>query len=395
MRLQFITLVSLSLSIFLTFGCDDSGPTSPDGGSDADMDDADIDDEMDGDTPSDADNEVDADVERDCSPLEVARPEVFDDVLRHLLDAESVSEGDWDGDFGDATCYAPPVLLAHGRATCSEREVSLAWETVEREYFVIQHFMEHSSEALIGGLGLTEVYALEPDSEVAENGRLLIDYLWDAISLLGEEGMLPAAMSEPYGQTATTGIVAALMLRYVIQVDPDDTVVRDRALELTETIDGAVYDSSEGYYWRGIEDSDLYLYPNVAMSLVHSLAHHITGDEAHLERARRLLPAIEELYVPDVGAYHSPYQGTEPDYASLSSHNYLVLALIYLFDETGEEIYLETANGALDFIQERLLVEGIAYHHWEADERADWYCTGCNLQLLYVLWQMGMRTSTR
>lgn len=94
--------------------------------------------------------------------LEVLYPAVFHEILHHLLTKETVIAGDYQGDFGDATCYAPPVLMAHGLVTGDSAQIELARAIIAREYRLIDNFLFNSSEALIGGLGLTEVYGVLP-----------------------------------------------------------------------------------------------------------------------------------------------------------------------------------------------------------------------------------------
>ncbi len=68
--------------------------------------------------------------------LEVLYPAVFHEILHHLLAKEKVIAGDYQGDFGDATCYAPPVLLAHGLATGDSTQIKLARAIIAREFAV-------------------------------------------------------------------------------------------------------------------------------------------------------------------------------------------------------------------------------------------------------------------
>ncbi len=371
LRLLLLSLFALAL---LLPGCDNP-EQSADASTDADHD------------GHDADRDEACEVEG----FVTARPELFDEILNHLLTEETLSEGDWDEDFGDATCYAPPVLLAHGLGLCQNAEISLGWETIEHEYRLIDEFLGSASEAMIGGIGLTQVYALAPGDELAEKTRKLIELVETTLPVIGNQGLLPESISEPYGPTAATAIVSALLLLYVDAVDGEDVYVRDRGLEIADDIDAAAFDEEGGFYRRAPEDEALFLYPNVAMILVHALAHRSTGDSFHLDRARALITAIEALWLPEVEAYHSPYQGEGNDYVSLSSQNYTAIALLFLFDETGDAELLEAVRGRVDFIESSLYSEGVAYHHWEHGERADWYCPGCNFQLLYVLWQLGLR----
>ncbi len=73
---------------------------------------------------------------------------------------------------------------------------------------------------------------------------------------------------------------------------------------------------------------------------------------------------------------------------SFSSQNYLALALIYLYTETGNRIYLYKAKRTTDFIINKLYSNGTVYHHLENAQQADWYCKGSNFQFLFILWQM-------
>jgi hypothetical protein len=102
----------------------------------------------------------------------------------------------------------------------------------------------------------------------------------------------------------------------------------------------------------------------------------------------------------ELGFYRSPYSademGAETDeYSTLSSQNYLALGLLLLYQRTATELYLTRAREVLDFVrlhlhdptQDRLL------HHWIDGHIAEpgdpsYFCSGCNLQFLYVVWYL-------
>jgi hypothetical protein len=131
-----------------------------------------------------------------------------------------------------------------------------------------------------------------------------------------------------------------------------------------------------------------------------------------------------------VGAdrYRSPYSAKTmsaktDDYTTLSSQNYLILALMLLHEITGERRYLDEVDRVFDFIEQSLMGEMCAaeisaddcapacaakqvclkkrcfadgchcgvLHHWmdgrvAAPADPEYFCSGCNLQLLYDLW---------
>ena len=67
-----------------------------------------------------------------------------------------------------------------------------------------------------------------------------------------------------------------------------------------------------------------------------------------------------------------------------------VIALIGMYQATGEVEYLEEVNTLLGFLKERLLIDGQILHHWidgraAADPDPYIYCLGCNVQTLYLL----------
>jgi hypothetical protein len=328
-----------------------------------------------------------------CEPADAAT--VFGDmyrgILHRLLTEVPVNEGDWAEDFGDATAFAPPALLSVGLRACDAEVIDLAVRTLEHEVFLVDHFLEvmegtGAAEVLIGGIGLIEAYRLNPDARWSGAADELLLYLNDMVDLFGDYLYAPGLDVEPYGPTAVTGIIAAENLRYVDVVDRDDDAKVERALEIAAAVDLHAWDEAGGFYRASPDEPELDLYPNVAMMLVWTLAHRLTGEAGHLARAEALFEAIQPLRLEALGAYHSLYSSSVPDYVSLSSQNYLVLALMQLAEETGDANYVDEATTLLRFIESNLYWNGMAWHHWESGARATWYCSGCNFQLLYDLW---------
>lgn len=339
---------------------------------------------------------TDAAADAACVPQEIAprARALFDAIVTHLALHETQIEGDWDLDFGDATAYAPPVLTAAASATCDAPMSGLADATLDREEQLVRRFASNlSGEALIGALGLIETYARTHDPRLAALAAQAVEYAGGLIDLFG--GVLPRETVEqaglPYGQTATTGLLTAIELRYVEQVDPDDAPRLATALGHAQGLDDAMWSDALGYYRFDEGDDELHVYAQSAMMAVHALAGRLSGEPAHLDRAEALFDAIAPAYRPEIGAYHDPYQGTGDDYVSLSTTSYLLLGLHLLSRERPDARYDAATAELLSFIEDRLwsVTDGIAYHDWEYGERADWYCTGCNFQLAYILLLLG------
>jgi len=327
-----------------------------------------------------------------CTPREPASaaPAMYAAILERLTTQVPVNEGDWGEDFGDATAFAPPALMTAGLSLCEASYVELAAETLEHTHFLIDHYMEileggSPDEIVVGVLGPIETYRVMPWEGWAADANQGLLWLNDTLALFGDYLYAPSLDTSPYGPTAVTAIVAAENLRYALVVDPLDTDKIDRGLEIASAIDTYAFDADAGFYLASPDIAELDLYPNVAMMIVWTLAHAATGRAEYLTRAEDLFTAIAPLRLDDLGAYHSIYSSSVPDYVSLSSQNYLIFALYLLHGQTGNAAYRDEALTVLDFISTRLYFNGMAWHHWENGERANWYCSGCNFQLLYVI----------
>jgi uncharacterized protein YyaL (SSP411 family) len=141
------------------------------------------------------------------------------------------------------------------------------------------------------------------------------------------------------------------------------------------------------------------------MLLVIGRLYALTGKKVYLQRAETVYGGMESLRFADKSFYASPYsakiQGAKTDeYSTLSSQNYLILGLLMLHENTGKAKYLDEVLVILRHIHERLYdaKEGRLLHHW-IDGRAanktdvDYFCSGCNLQVLYILWYLEHRLS--
>jgi len=154
------------------------------------------------------------------------------------------------------------------------------------------------------------------------------------------------------------------------------------------------------YRFAPAEDRD-HFYPNVMMMLVLGRLNELTGEAAYLDRAEGLYEAVQPLKYSYRPGYHSPYSAelmgaTTDDYSTLSVHNYFSLAMIQLHILTGEQVYLDEAVEILEgFIHGYLYQpsEHILVHHWmdgaiAQPTHVEYFCSGCNLQYLYVLWYL-------
>ena len=129
--------------------------------------------------------------------------------------------------------------------------------------------------------------------------------------------------------------------------------------------------------------------------MLYGRLYKLTGKQNYLDRSIQLHAAIQPLKDAEQGAYHSPYSmdvmgAQTDDYKTLSSQLYTALALMALYENTGDATWLAEAGELFAFVENYLYVDGKALHHWMDGEIAkpehlEYYCSGCNFQLLYAL----------
>jgi hypothetical protein len=171
------------------------------------------------------------------------------------------------------------------------------------------------------------------------------------------------------------------------------------------------------------------------MIIYNARLYQLTGDAAYKDRALETYQGMQPLKVTEAdglaapGRYRSPYSAVvmgaqTDDYSTLSSQNYLMFALMLLYQITGEDKYLDEMNPVLDFLENNLVGQACLVdisqdalcdpacaagrsclkeecyddschqgilHHWMDGRVAipddlEFFCSGCNVQTLYLMW---------
>jgi len=211
------------------------------------------------------------------------------------------------------------------------------------------------------------------------------------LDLVAPYGSIP-----PYGATTVLGGISGFYLQYYFSVG-DTEKAKDYArigTDILSSLNTLVYDEVKNNYRYSIkvENDFIYLYSNVTTFQALIRAYLYSGDKDYLERAKKIIETMEDLYSNVYGGYFAapvedstaPHYGEE--YIALSAQNYLTYAFLLLYQETGDSIYLDRAENTLSFIESKLYQDGIVYHDLINGERADWDCPGCNYQVLYYIY---------
>lgn len=310
------------------------------------------------------------------------------------------AHGAWTDHYGDAPYYGLAFYSreagdeAHARA---QQAAAHNRETLQRAQQDQAFFLENLEEVLMSTLGLMEYMQTTGDRSALDAVDATVETINALVTGLRYYIDLDAGMFaiRTYGPTAITGAVALVNLQYAVHVGGPQTSARvEFAQRLVDEINTRAWDGRRYLVKPG--DPLLELYPNTMMMLVLCRLYERTDDAALLERAQAAFDAIQPLRSAR-GGYRSPYSAaamgaTTDDYSTLSSQNYLMMALGLLAQDTGDARYLDEALFVLEFVRTRLFdpQRGRLLHHFIDGRIAlptdpEFFCAGCNLQTLYVL----------
>ncbi len=349
----------------------------------------------------------------------------------------SFSEGDWLEDYGDAPWYGIVASDHMGDSRRRDEALARARRLVAEKDLLKGDIQEMTMSAL----GLIERVSTTKD---AGDLALLDDFL-DRLDRLASAfgwyldlgGDVSWAL-RTYGPTSISALIGLVNAQYGLLIGGARGQERlDFAVEMDQRITERALASIRDWqgqrtvmaYRFGKEREGLFLYPNVAMIALKARLHRLTREDRYVKEAVALHDAIQPLRISDSPArYYSPYSAAEMgartrDYSTLSSHNYLALSLLLLFEVTGEDRFLEESDRVLDALEKmrgrwclshvhtsaracggtcpdrRVCVkntcsddrcqEGVLHHVIDGrlalPEDPSFFCAGCNLQTLYVL----------
>ncbi len=354
--------------------------------------------------------------ERTEVPVAIAPPSrhaALRDALTDDAKAFAFSNGDWLEDLGDAPFFGVAWLSHRGEeperlaASIARARTLLSGELLEGDL----------QDKVMAALGLIEHISVSGDRSELPLLDEFVDRLDSLTHTLGdylEAGADRSWAIRTYGPTAVTALVALVEAQYALLVGGDRAAER---LERAQAIDAKIAARAFGDLGtvRGYAIApgrpELEIYPNVSMAMLKARLFRITKDEGYRLEARALYAAIQPLKVSDAPArYRSPYavdlvHAKTPDVSTLSSQNYLALSLLLLFEITGERRFVDEADRVFDAIETMRgpwcasqvnpgttpdrCTTGLLHH--VVDGRlaqpgdGTLFCSGCNLQTLYVL----------
>lgn len=375
-------------------------------------------------------------------PAPASRHGALRDALTTDARAFGFSDGDWFEDLGDAPFFGLAWLTRRGEKTPLTPE-----EAVRRDGAVARARSLLGSDLLSGdlqekvmaALGMIEHVSATGDRAALASIDAFLDRVDAVVSAFGDylDGISDTSWAvRVYGPTAVTALVALVHAQYAHLIGGErkaERVERAAAMEqritdraLADLVDAQTGRTARGYA-TGPGRPGIELYPNVSMILLESRLFQLTRDEKYRLQERALYAAIQPLKLSDAPArYASPYASESVgaktrEVATLSSQNYLALALMLLFETTGEARFAEEADRVMDGIEAMRgpwclahvhastcnpscasgsacvasacapdkCTTGLLHHVVDGrlaqPDDGTVFCSGCNLQTLYVL----------
>lgn len=321
-------------------------------------------------------------------------------ILEALLYKVPWRDGDILYDYGDVPGYASWYLFNLARETGEEGYAERATAVADRIVRLIhEDLLYYISEISFGGFSLyaakryygatAPVYEEELDGLLGLAAFLarMDGYYLDIVDALTGGG------SYGYGATTLTAQVAYLL--FLSRYYPPETYrpawddYPEVALRMVEAALTEAWDEQGGYFYKSPAEREISLLADGYMVYALVEAYRYTGEVRYLDRAKRVVAALETLLGDPQGKgfYALPPAIPSLGYKSLSSSSYGFKACALLYQETGEEAYLDKAREVMAFLMEDLYEEGIVYHHVYkgAACRGDIWCPGCNFRLLVYL----------
>ena len=328
--------------------------------------------------------------------------------LHQDADTWGYEEGNWTEDFGDGAAfgafYFSNLQTTSPDATTEKRAqeiFSYNWGVVEAAASDLNWALDNLEEVFMAVQGVIEAAPVLGKTEELGALDTFIDTIMDPIVAgLGNYVELDAGdfASDLYGPTSLTAGVAVIYSQYALRIPGEIGAKRlERAIAILDAIHEKVWDDELGFYQFRPGETKQYLYPNGTMLIALNRVYELTGEQRFLDRAQDVFVGIQPLR-KDLAYYQSPYsqdyQGAETDeYGTLSAQNYLMLGLLLLHQNTGEEAILNEVIAMLQFVFQKLYIPEVdkIVHHWidgrpALESDPDYFCSGCNLQVLYLLW---------
>ncbi len=296
---------------------------------------------------------------------------------------EDGGRGEWTGDLGDAPAFGLAALGRRADLDPAEARRRAAAALRAKELVAEDPLAgppDAAFERLMSALGLLAFGGADAEAAAPYLDRVdgLLRDAGDDVERFADR--LPAIAV--YGSTVPAALVAIAQVEASLVLgEPRAEERRTRAVRLEralvsrsfgDLVDPGSTRSSRAFARRPGELS-LTLLPNAIMMLLDARLFRATRDETYLLRARALFAAAQPLLLPAPAAVTGGVRYAEPeaaerglgatrDVSTLAGQSALALALLAVFEVTGDGRYVDEADRILDAIAGMRDGERLAHH---------------------------------
>ncbi len=340
-----------------------------------------------------------------ASSITERRAAMLAEVAASMDEPEYFHDGTWHLHYGDGLMFGPSYDLATwslgGEARHKERAEEALGTNIARVEAAAKDLtgaMKDLESVAMALLGLLESGQFLDTTSYVEAAEPLLELVDKLSRSLGDYLEIQAGefAVASYGPTSVSSLIALAHLELALGwPDREGDKHVERAVQVLDHIEAKAWDEERKVYRFATGDERLMLYPNATLMLAHARALQLTGEARHRERVEALYEGIQPLRAASGDHFHSPYSREEADavdedYATLSSQNYLSMALWIAWRNTSDQRFIDELDRVLGWIEAHLFVDGVLKHHWVngrvANEEDQYdFCSGCNLQTLYIL----------
>lgn len=337
--------------------------------------------------------------EKSPAPYTGVYAEMYNAIYNNLFHNVYIKNNNWPADWGDASGYGPAFIYTKAKdGNATRNEINIAQGNLKMVVELISNFtpadiiamdINKLQDIFLGVLGLFYGYEHTRSEEYANSIKQFLDTV---NNFVGNDISWILTLNIPgYDPAITMGMLSYYNISYGLKVKNGSSYA-DYGINIINQMNQYVYDSTSNYYRPSLSSNEFWVYPNIMMLLALCSAYEYTEDSKYIEKATIIYNTIKSrTFTQSNGGYLAPDEANPEVEYLLSIQTYMVMVDILLYDLTRKQDYLENARAVLDFIQNNLFSEIASYHHTGSDGLSHFYCTGCNLQLLYDIYELNKR----
>ena len=338
-------------------------------------------------------------------------------VLEGMIEHSVTEEGDWyHSSMHDTAGFAPRALFNYGEALGREDMYVLAVSTADRYHAfaldVIRRWLEDEDaydelgQVMAGAASVIDAYVWTGESEYLD---FLSYYLLEIDDMIIHDPTLisPVGPFSMYGLFFTCGAFITLNAEVAMairEVRGAYNATAESHLDYAAQILALLEDrlTEEGYYAIH-EEGPISARENGNMLMGLATMYEATAETDYLDRALRMVTALEVLWDAEQGAY---VLDEDAVYIGLAENSALVYAQLLLYPHVEDPVLAARAESFFRYVERELyreLPERVehgrgppghedigGFHvmlHDNQGHYGEWHwCSGCNFFALHVIW---------